>query len=563
MRFGFSVIRDPHKYLEIVAGISRAVYRGDSLADTLERMAAQIAQGFGARGCSLRVMDPCSRELTLMASYGLSRAYLDKGAVRAEESLSEIHEQGPVVIHNAAADRRVQYPDAARAEGVRTILGFPFEIMGDTRMILRLYFDREIDFTRSDLQTINVLAQQGAVTIRNSLVHTRYFEAFRTISRAIHAGSDVDTILKTIVNRVTDIMGARGAIFWIVDEKNSAIRSCVCHGFHYRSLLGVDYPALERLFNARQRRPVCIGNAKTDGRIPDLERLGKRRITTVWGIPLDIVDRYAGILAVYFGQPRNLVNSEVNFLTALGEQGAIAPHKALRYDEKMLQTFSETVEGLALALEAKDPITHGHSQNVARYARLTAEALGLDDGEIATVHRAGLLHDIGKIGLQDRLLSRLGKLNAREFTTLKMHPVIGARILEPLTFLEDVAPCVLNHHEQWDGNGYPRGVAGEEIPLGARILSVCDAFDTMISGRPQLPAMPVDRAVRQLEQQAGTRFDPAVVAALVSVIHKDPAVAEPLTPGEDFLNRFRSQINTPRKRDKSQTLTGTPFTTSF
>lgn len=558
------MIKDPQKYLEIYADISRAVYRGESLDDTLERMVAQIARGFGAKGCSLRVLDPFSRELTLMASYGLSRAYLEKGAVRAGlgSHLSEIHEQGPVVIRNAGQDLRVQYPDAARAEGVRTILGFPFEIVGDTRMILRLYFDREIEFTDQDLQTVNVLAQQGAVAIRNALGHTRYFEAFRTISKAIHTGSDVDTILKTIVERVTDIMGARGAIFWIVDEKKAVIRSSVCHGFHYHSLLGVDYPALERLFNFKQRRPVCIGNAKTDERIPDLERLGKRRITTVWGVPLDIVDNYAGILAVYFGQPRNLVSSEINFLTALGEQGAIALHKALRYDEKLLQTFSETVEGLALALEAKDPVTHGHSQKVARYARLTARALGLDSRDIDTVHRAGLLHDIGKIGMHDKLLSRLGKLNNREFNTLKMHPVIGARILEPLTFLEDVAPCVFNHHEQWDGNGYPRGVAGEEIPLGARILSVCDAFDTMVSGRPHMPALPVEKAVRQLKRQAGTRFDPAVVAALVTVIRENPAVVEPLEPGEDTLSRFQARINKPETPSGSP-VSALKFITSF
>ncbi|MCP3956097.1 MAG: HD domain-containing protein, partial [Desulfobacterales bacterium] len=366
-----------------------------------------------------------------------------------------------------------------------------------------------------------------------------------------------------IVGRVTDIMGARGAIFWIVDEKKAEIRSSVCHGFHYRSLMAVDYPALERLFDFRQRRPVCIGNARTDDRIPDLERLGKRRITTVWGIPLDIVDRYVGILAVYFGQQRNLVSSEINFLTALGEQGAIALHKALRYDERLLQTFSETVEGLALALEAKDPITHGHSQKVARYARLTAEAMGLNDGEIAMVHRAGLLHDMGKIGMQDRLLGRLGKLNTRELNTLKMHPVIGARILEPLTFLEDVAACVLNHHELWDGSGYPQGAAGEEIPMGARILSVCDAFDTMISGRPHMPAMPVEKAVLQLKQQSGTRFDPDVVAALLAVILEKPAVVKPLKPGEDTFRRFQSKINKQKKPAESATPPVLKFTTSF
>ena len=286
-------------------------------------------------------------------------------------------------------------------------------------------------------------------------------------------------------------------------------------------------------------------------------------LTTVFGVSLDIVGRYAGILAVYFGRKRNLVSSEIDFLTALGEQGAIALHKALRYDEKMLKTFSETVEGLALALEAKDLTTHGHSQKVALYAQLTALALGLDRQEVATVHSAGLLHDIGKIGMHDRLLTRLGKLNAKELEILRMHPVIGARILEPLTFMEDVAPYVLHHHEHYDGSGYPGGIKGAEIPLGARILAVCDAFDTMVSGRPHMQTMSVERAVWQLKKQAGIRFDPAVVAALVSVVRENPAAVAPFEPGEDYLSRFKSKITAPETPAASSMASVLKFITSF
>jgi putative nucleotidyltransferase with HDIG domain len=256
---------------------------------------------------------------------------------------------------------------------------------------------------------------------------------------------------------------------------------------------------------------------------------------------VEIVAPYAGILAVYFGQQRCLTIGEENFLQALAEQGAVALHKALHYDEKMLAAFRQTVEVLVMALEAKDPFTHGHSLKVAHYARRTALALGLPAPQAETIYQAGLLHDIGKIGMHDRILSRLGRLSAREMDTIRLHPEVGASILAPLTSLKALVPLVRHHHERYDGKGYPDGLAGDAIPLGARILAACDAFDCMLSGRPNMAPMPLGQALEQLAAGAGIQFDPQVAAALADWVRQDPAAVSPLDPTGEYLDRFRTE----------------------
>jgi putative nucleotidyltransferase with HDIG domain len=225
----------------------------------------------------------------------------------------------------------------------------------------------------------------------------------------------------------------------------------------------------------------------------------------------------------------------------LSEQGAVALHKALHYDEKMLAAFRQTVEVLVMALEAKDPLTHGHSFKVAQYGRQTALALGLSSLEAETIYHAGLLHDIGKIAMQDRILNRLGRLTVREMNIIRLHPVVGASILAPLTSLQALIPLVRHHHERYDGKGYPDGLVGEDIPPGARILAVCDAFDCMLSGRPHMAKMPMEQALAQLEAGSGSQFDPRVAAALVDCARKDPEAIAPLDPTGDYLARFRTE----------------------
>jgi putative nucleotidyltransferase with HDIG domain len=175
--------------------------------------------------------------------------------------------------------------------------------------------------------------------------------------------------------------------------------------------------------------------------------------------------------------------------------------------------LASVVRALTSAIDAKDPYTCGHSDRVARIAVRLAKELGCDNKMLHTMYMAGLLHDIGKIGIDDAVLRKPGKLTAAEFDHIKQHPELGYRILADISPLADVLPAVLHHHEQWDGQGYPFKLAGDQIPLIARILAVADAFDAMSSDRPYRPGMPYDRVEELFQLGSDQQWDAEVVKA--------------------------------------------------
>jgi putative nucleotidyltransferase with HDIG domain len=173
-----------------------------------------------------------------------------------------------------------------------------------------------------------------------------------------------------------------------------------------------------------------------------------------------------------------------------------------------------TIEGLAMAIEAKDHNTHEHLLRVRVYVSEIGKTMGLDKPQMQAILTAALLHDIGKLAVPEHIINKPGKLTPEEFDKMKIHPVVGADILERVRFPYPVVPIVRSHHEAWDGTGYPDGLAGEDIPLGARILTVVDCFDALASDRPYRKALPLDKAMEFMKSRAGSQFDPKVVAVL-------------------------------------------------
>lgn len=183
----------------------------------------------------------------------------------------------------------------------------------------------------------------------------------------------------------------------------------------------------------------------------------------------------------------------------------------------MRQAYRQSIESLAAAIDAKDKYTSGHSERVARYAEILAQHMGLPEERIEQLKFAALLHDTGKIGISEKVLNKPGRLDSEEFALMKKHPEVGANIIEGIKFLEDGYENILHHHERWDGKGYPRGLAGEDIPLGARIIAVADAFDAMTSDRPYRPALTYVEAYKEVLACSGSQFDPKVVDAFIKV----------------------------------------------
>lgn len=190
-----------------------------------------------------------------------------------------------------------------------------------------------------------------------------------------------------------------------------------------------------------------------------------------------------------------------------------------RLYEDLHSTYLRTIKALAQAIDARDHYTHSHSENVARYAEAIAREIGLSAKEAETIREACELHDLGKIGIDDSILSKPSTLNEEEWEQIKRHPVTGAQILEPLTFLNDVIALVRQHHEHYDGSGYPEGRKGEDILLGARIIHLADAYEAMRSARSyRKEPLSKQAAIAEIKKNSGRQFDPRVVAAFLKIV---------------------------------------------
>ena len=227
--------------------------------------------------------------------------------------------------------------------------------------------------------------------------------------------------------------------------------------------------------------------------------------------PMLVRDKSIGIIAV--GSSRGVEGyskDDLEMFKNFAAQAAVSIENTQLY-ERLQDTYLGAIGSLAAAIEARDPYTVGHSARVTQYAVAIAESMGLNGDEVEEIRLAGLLHDLGKIGVPDNILNKPGRLSEEEYSAIKMHPALSMRIIEPLPQLGNIIPIIYHHNERYDGNGYIEGKAGEKIPLGARIIAVADSFEAMTSDRPYRSALSRGEAIAELVANSGSQFDPRVV----------------------------------------------------
>ena len=186
------------------------------------------------------------------------------------------------------------------------------------------------------------------------------------------------------------------------------------------------------------------------------------------------------------------------------------------------QNVIEAIFAFAKTIEIKDHYTGTHVEKTVHYAEKMAEAAGLPSDEIERIKQSAALHDLGKIGISEKILLKPGKLTKEEFDEIKKHPQIGVDIIRPIHFMHDLIPLMLHHHEMWDGKGYPDGLKGEETPVGARIIAIADAYDALTSDRPYRKAFAVGKAIEIIKEGSGTQFDPKLIAIFLDILKKEP-----------------------------------------
>ena len=332
-------------------------------------------------------------------------------------------------------------------------------------------------------------------------------------SAELASADSADVLLERIVEVTARVLSTPGASLWIEEEAEP-------HALVRAASVG------PQLSDVRPRYPAAVARRLLDRReafMLEPDELGRLGVSpAVAGIegryavaPLRVGGDRVGALVVFVGD-RDFGARGLRLLTGLAHQAKVAIEGAEHY-ESLERTFVSTVEALANALEAKDEYTSSHARWIMEMALDVGRELRLDREALKRLELGALFHDIGKIGIPSAILQKPGPLTDEEFDLVKEHPNLGAGILEPIERLADVRPIVRACHERWDGRGYPNGTAGDEIPIEARIVLVCDAFHTMTSDRPYRGRLSEDVAADRLREAAGSQFDPAVVEAFLKL----------------------------------------------
>ncbi len=391
-------------------------------------------------------------------------------------------------------------------------------------------------FTEPQRYLLETLAEIGGITLHRIRLHEEtqrrleQLQVLQAIAQAITGSLDLGLTLKVVVERVRSEFGVDAVDVLLMDQ----------HLLTLTFMSGIGFQTAE----ATQRQVLVgdglAGEVALRGRkvIPDL-RLGdpprgkcwhflqQERFQAYVGVPLMTKGNLKGVLELFHRAPKAFTKAQLEFLEDLARYAAIAIDNAQMFESLQRSAFEvraaydATIEGWARALELRDRETEGHAQRVVRLTLALARRLGIPEERLIHVRRGALLHDIGKLGVPDRILHKPGPLTEEERLIMQRHPVLAYEMLKDIEYLQPALIIPLFHHERWDGSGYPRGLKGEQIPLEARIFAVVDVYDALRSDRPYRPAWTKEQALAFIKEQSGKLFDPQVVAAFLSLIEEE------------------------------------------
>jgi len=385
-----------------------------------------------------------------------------------------------------------------------------------TKRIAARDFDSRVKVTSGDefqelAESFNAMAsrlgkQFNALTTMNE------------IDRSILSALDTRRIVDTILNRMRELFPCDCVALALFDADSSDaglmhIQYGQSEGENWLAPVRLSTEDIQKLDDNPEQLLLDFPQE-----FPEyLSPLTELDVELLLALPMFVGGRLSGLIVLGYLQPEALNEEDTVQARQLADQVAVAISNA-RLIEELDELNWGTLYALARAIDAKSNWTAGHSERVTELALKIGQAMGLDQNKLDDLHRGGLLHDLGKIGIPPEILDKAGKLTDEEYQLMREHVRIGARILEPIEAYAGIVPVVLHHHEYYDGSGYPDGLKGESIDLGARIFTVADHYDALISDRPYRAGLPREKVIGFIKEDSGTKFDPNVVKAFLEVM---------------------------------------------
>jgi putative nucleotidyltransferase with HDIG domain len=398
-----------------------------------------------------------------------------------------------------------------------------------------LVVGRKQAYNDEDIQLILAIGDIAANEIQRATLHEETqlrfhrLNAFYNIEKAISMNQDIETALNLVLDQLMLQLGVHAADILLYESSMQTLTYVAGRGFRngslYHTMLRIGKGFAGKVALEKQIIYIPDITSKQNGSKITHQMINEEGFISYFGLPLILKGQVKGVLNLYY---RKLVEKDpewLSFLETLTRQTAIAIDKSAHFEKlqnsnlELSLAYDTTLEGWAKALELCDKETEGHSQNVSDLSVRIARTIGMKKEDLVNLRRGALLHDIGKMGIPDHILFKPGPLTTEEWDIIKQHPNYAYLLLSSISYLQSALEIPYCHHEWWDGSGYPRGLKGEEIPQGARIFTVVDVWDALLSDRPYRKAWNKEKALAYIQDLAGKQFDPKVVDVFLKIVN--------------------------------------------
>ncbi|HTN42348.1 MAG TPA: HD domain-containing phosphohydrolase [Nitrospiria bacterium] len=519
---------------EVLQGVSRIALEARSLDRLYDHYLGVILKLTRTRAGSILLLDEVTKDLIVAACKGKGSEGLVGRRIPAGEGIAgwvlrtgrsyftlDVEQDGPI---------RKVFGQGVGA-GPQNRLCVPLKIARRVLGVVEVLNKKDRrSFQREDLRLLEALAAQVATVIENTRLFKKYdnkvrkLKTLKEISQLLNSTLDEKEVKRRAMEAATRLMEAEVGSLLLIDEATRELYFEVELGKRGERVKEVRLKVGEGIAGwvAKTGEPVIVADVRKDPRFSwKVEEKSLFKTRNMICVPIKIKGRIVGVLqAINKSGPQPFSKWDLEEFQSLADQVAVAIDNANLYKE-LQETFFGTAEALADAIEAKDPYTAGHTRRVLAYSMAMGKVLALSDLEMENLRLASLLHDIGKIGIEDRILLKPGKLEEAERLRMEGHTTIGPKIVDRVKQLRKIVPGIMHHHEKYDGTGYPSGLKGHQIPLIARIIGVADCFDAMTTNRPYRKGLSVQTALDEIQKLAGTQLDEKVVEAFVRTYRRN------------------------------------------
>jgi len=534
----------PLKAVDETSQLYRILARANHIANTTEldellcQMLDLIILVCGASTGTMYLLDEKKHELVFQVVRGKqANQELIGQRIKGDEGIvgACIQESKAIIVEDLTKDARWYGPIDDDDHELSNSIAFPLLLRGEAIGAVQVF-----NYEQSPIQLIQMLGNrmaseyEKAMLLRNSRQHSVHLQALIDLIAEISTTLDRDQILNLIIDQARNLLKAEASSLFLVDDERNDLVLYFGRDINKTSLPPLRMPLntgiIGHVINSGE--VVYLSDARKDERHYDgIDEVSGMTTNSLLAVPLRVP-------TVILGRERGTSQSRIiggveainkidgdfdandaQLLSTLAEQAASVLHIADLYANAD-DLFLNTIKALVAAIDAKDPYTEGHSHRVSDFSVAIANEMGLPPELTHQIRLGALLHDIGKIGVPDTILTKKGRLTKEEYDEIKKHPAIGANIIRDVRHLREELPALEHHHERMYGKGYPNGLKGDEISDIARIVAVADVFDAITSDRPYRPAMDLETALEIMKQESGDHLDPLYVDAFIMAYTK-------------------------------------------